>query len=339
MRFPIFISILFLALFSGAMAFADVPFNIDKFHASQEMGEKILLHFYADWCPTCKAQKKVLAQLEPSGVFNKITVYTVDYDKETEFKKEMKVTAQSTFITFFGKVEVERSSGVTDLEKIKTLITSLSKMTLTDQLALMQKQSSEKVPPEAAKTMKDATDKLRAEQLAEKALKKGQKMPDFSLPDAKGKTVTLKGLLKNGPVIVTFYRGSWCPYCNAQLSNYQQHLDEFKAKGATLVAVTPEKPDLTALLEEKKKLEFPILTDKNNVLAKKFGLVFALTPELKQLYMKFGIDLEKSQGNADWRLPIPATYVVGKNGKIIYAHVDPDYTKRADPEEILAALK
>ena len=335
MKFLVFL----VLLTSSAMAFADTPFTIQNFHASQEAGEKILLHFHADWCPTCKAQQKVLAELKSSGILNKITVYPVDYDKEVEFKKEMKVTAQSTFITFFGKVEKERSSGVTNIDKIKNMITNLSNMTLSDQLALMEKESSEKVPAEAAQIMKAATDKLRAEQLAGKALKKGQKMPDFTLPDAQGKNINLKALLKNGPVIVTFFRGSWCPYCNAQLSNYQQHLGDIKAKGATLIAITPEKPDLTLLMAEKKKLEFPILTDKNNALAKKFGLVFAVTPELKKIYTKFGVDLEKSQGNADWRLPIPATYVVGKDGKIIYAHVDPDYTKRPDPSEFLAVLK
>jgi peroxiredoxin len=337
MKFLILLSV----LFSSVIAFAETNYNftLDKFHASQEAGEKILLHFHADWCPTCKAQKKVLEKLELVGVLKNVTVYTVDYDKETAFKTEMKVTAQSTLITFYGKVEEKRSSGETDSDKIQTLITSLTKMTLSDQLTLMQKQSSEKIPPEVAKVMKEATDKLRSEQLAEKALKKGQKMPDFTLPDAKGKNVNLKTLLKKGPVIVTFYRGSWCPYCNAQLSNYQQHLADVKAKGATLVAITPEKPDLVALMEDKKKLEFPILTDKDNVLAKKFGLVFAVTPELKQIYTKFGIDLEKSQGNADWRLPIPATYVVGKDGKIIFSHVDPDYTKRADIETVLSAIK
>ena len=335
MKFLIFLSVLILS----GIVLADTPFNIDKFHASQEAGEKILLHFHADWCPTCKAQKKVLAQFESSGNLNKIKVYAVDYDKETDFEKEMKVTAQSTFITFFGKVEVERNSGVTNSDKIKTLIANLSNMTLSDQLVLMQKLSLEKIPPEAVKIMKDATDKLRSEQLALKALKVGQKMPDFTLPDANGKNLNLKTLLKNGPVILIFYRGSWCPYCNAQLSNYQQHLGDFKSKGANLVAISPEKPDLAVLMAEKKKLEFPILTDKNNTLAKKFGLVFAVTPELKQIYTNFGIDLEKSQGNADWRLPIPATYVVGKDGKITYAHVDPDYTKRANPEEIMAVLK
>ena len=91
-------------LFASVIAWGETPFTIEKFHASQEAGDKILLHFHADWCPTCKTQKKILSQLEPSGVLKPITVYTVDYDKETEFKKEMKVTAQSTFISFFGKI-------------------------------------------------------------------------------------------------------------------------------------------------------------------------------------------------------------------------------------------
>jgi peroxiredoxin len=164
-------------------------------------------------------------------------------------------------------------------------------------------------------------------------------MPDFTLSDAHGKKVSLKTLLKKGPVIVAFYRGSWCPFCNAELNAYQQHLDEFRSHGASLVAITPEKPDLTVLTESQKKLEFPILTDTDNKLAARFGLVWAVEGELKQILTQFGVDLEKDQGNPDWRLPVPATYVVMPNRKIIYSFVNVDYTQRADPSDIVKALE
>jgi peroxiredoxin len=338
MKFLMSILISLVGLSSSVMA--ETPFSLDLFKQSQKNDEKILLHFHADWCPTCKVQKKILSKLEGEGELKGLTIYSVDYDKETEFKKEMKVTRQSTFIAFYGKVESGRNeNSVTDEKDIKSFIEKLKNLTLSDQLRLMKEASANKVPPEVAKVMAEATEKLKQSHITEKALKVGQNMPSFLLPDAQGKNVALKDYLKNGPVIVTFYRGSWCPYCNAQLNNFQQHLANFKAKGVTLIAISPEKPDLTAIMAENKKLEFPILTDKDNKFAKKLGLVFGLTAELKAVYQKFGIDLEKSQGNADWNLPIPATYVVSKQGKVIFAFIDADYTKRASTEDVLAAIE
>ncbi len=328
-----------IVLFSTS-AGAEVPFNLDAFHKSQKNDEKILLHFHADWCPTCRSQKKVLAKLDQDGQLKGLTIYNVDFDKETVFEKEMSVTQQSTFVAFYGAAETGRASGITSENDIKSFInTKLVALTLTDQLRLMKEASAKKLPPEKAKAMQDATDKLRKSNLAEKAFRVGQNMPNFSLPDAHGKIIHLKDLLKKGSVIISFYRGSWCPYCNAQLKGYQQHLAEFKSHGATLVAITPEKPDLTVLTEENKKLEFPILTDKSNKFAKKLGLVFEVNGELKEIYKQFGIDLEKSQDNAEWNLPIPATYIVSGKGKITYAFLDVDYTHRADPEDLIRALK
>ena len=323
-----------------APAMADMPFSMDSFHQSQKRDEKILLHFHADWCPTCKAQKKVLAKVDSEGSLKGLTIYTVDYDKEVAFKKEMNVTQQSTFVAFYGALETGRVSGITSEQDIKTFISDkLQKLTLSDQLKMMKDASSNKIPPEVAKVMADATEKLKQSHIEAKTLKVGQNMPSFSLPDAQGKNVTLKQYLKNGPVIISFYRGSWCPYCNAQLNNFQQHLADFKAKGASLIAITPEKPDLITVMAENKKLEFPILTDKDNKFAKKLSLVFGVTPELKKIYEKFGIDLAKTQGNTDWNLPMPATYVVSKQGKVIYAFVDADYTQRASADDILQALE
>jgi peroxiredoxin len=335
-----FLSLLLLLFTLGITAHADVPFNLDAFHQSQKNDAKILLHFHADWCPTCKVQKKVLAKLEADGLTKDITLYTVDYDKEEAFKKEMGVTQQSTFIAFYGRVETGRVSGITSESEIKTFISEkLTGLTLKDQLRMMKEASANKIPPEKAKIMADALADLQSKHIEKKSLKVGQKMPDFSLPDSSGKKVNLKSLLKEGPVVVTFYRGNWCPYCNAQLNSYQQHLAEFKALGARLIAITPEKPDLTALTSEQKKLQFPILTDKDNKLANKLGLVFQVKGDLKNLYTQFGIDLEKSQGNKDWKLPLPATFVVSAKGVVIFAFVNPDYTQRADPQDILQALK
>jgi thioredoxin 1 len=225
-----FISILLsLVGISISAAAAEIPFSLESFQQSQKRDEKILLHFHADWCPTCKVQKKVLAKLDSEGKLKGLTVYTVDFDKETAFKKELKITQQSSFVGFYGKVETGRIFSVTNEKDIESFVTEkLQKLTLSDQLKMMNQASKSKLPPEVAKIMTEATDKLKQSHIAEKTLKVGQTMPSFSMTDAQGKTVSLKDYLKKGPVILSFYRGGWCPYCNSQLNNFQQHLADFK---------------------------------------------------------------------------------------------------------------
>lgn len=324
-------------LFLSINAFGAQPFNAEAFQKAQKGGQKILLHFHADWCPTCRVQQKTLSTLEKAGATSGITIFTVDYDKETDFKKQLKVTSQSSFIAFLGGLENGRVAGITSEPDIKAFIDkALVNVTLNDQLKMMRETS--KLPPEKKKVMEEAADKLRKSHIAEKALKVGDTMPDFSLPNAAGKKIQLSSVLKKGPAIIAFYRGSWCPYCNVQLNSYQQHLSEFKKRKATLLAITPEKRDLSVETAKAKKIEFDILTDKDNQLAQKLGLVFGLPAELKALYQQFGIDLEKSQGNPEWKLPVPATYVVQGDRKITYAFVDTDYTQRAEPAELLKHL-
>lgn len=318
-------------------ALAMQPFNSEAFQKAQKGGQKILLHFHADWCPTCRAQQKTLSTLEKDGALKGITSFTVDYDKETDLKKQLKVTSQSSFIAFLGGLENGRVTGVTSESDIKAFLDkTLVNVTLNDQLRMMREAS--KIPPEKKKVMEEAAEKLRKSHLAEKVLKVGDTMPDFSLPNASGKKIQLSSVLKKGPVVIAFYRGSWCPYCNVQLNSYQQHLSEFKKRGATLLAITPEKRDLSVETAKSKKIEFDILTDKDNQLAQKLGLVFGVPAELKALYQQFGIDLEKSQGNPDWKLPVPATYIVQGDRKITYAFVDTDYTQRAEPGDLLKSL-
>lgn len=210
--------------------------------------------------------------------------------------------------------------------------------TLADELDAKASASSGKTPPAVAKTMEDATKALRDSKIAEKAVKQGDLLPAFALPDAAGKTVNAKDLLAKGPLVVTFYRGGWCPYCNIQLRALQKVLPDFQKRGATLVAITPAKPDDTLSTSQKHDLAFPVLTDAGNAYAKSLGLVFHLPDDLRKVYQGFGIDLEKNQGNDAWELPLPATYVVDRSGRVIWSFIDVDYKKRAEPAAILKAL-
>ena len=230
-----------MTLVVALYAQASQPFTIEAFHQSQKRDEKILLLFHADWCPTCKLQKKVLGKLEQEGALKGLTIYDVNYDKETEFKKEMKVTHQSVFVAFYGAAETGRADSVTDEGEIRQFLNDkLIKLTLNDRLNLIKESMAGKLPPEKVKVMSEALANLKKSQIEKKALKVGQKFPDFTLSNYDGKKVHLKELLKNGPVIVSFYRGSWCPFCNAQLNAFQQHLADFKEYKASLVTITPE---------------------------------------------------------------------------------------------------
>ncbi|MCO5141912.1 MAG: AhpC/TSA family protein [Oligoflexia bacterium] len=208
----------------------------------------------------------------------------------------------------------------------------------TLQEKLDAKSSAGKAPKEATKVMNNALEKLRKEKISERSKKTGEIFPDFELKNSENKTIKLSEILNGSKAIITFYRGAWCPYCNIQLIEYNKHIELWKKSGAKLLAISPEKIELSKNFKEKNEFKFDLLFDENNKLAEKVGLVFGLPNDLKDLYKKFGIDLNKSQGNESWRLPISATYVVNEERKILYSFIDPDYKKRAEPEEITNAL-
>ena len=211
--------------------------------------------------------------------------------------------------------------------------------TLNDQLRATAEAAKAQMPADATASMEKAIQSLRDSGIAEHALKKGETMPDFTLPGIDGKPASSKALRKKGPLVVVFYRGAWCPFCNLQLHDLQKHLAEFKAAGATLVAISPQTPDGSASMAQKQSLEFPVLSDKGSKTAQAFGVAYTLPPDLVQTYKGFGLDLEKVNGTPDWQLPLATTYVVTRKGKVAYAFVDVDYRKRAETSEVIDALK
>ncbi len=174
--------------------------------------------------------------------------------------------------------------------------------------------------------------------LVQSSLKVGDTAPDFSLSSASGEMVTLASLLVEGPVVLSFYRGVWCPYCSTELRALQAKLPEITAAGATLVAISPQTPDSSLTTAEKFELAFPVLSDVGNVVADSFGLVHSLPESLRELYESFGFDLPGRNGDETFRLPLPATYVVAPDGVIKWRFVDSNYTKRAEPDAIITSL-
>jgi peroxiredoxin len=212
-------------------------------------------------------------------------------------------------------------------------------MSLHEELAAFAATMPTRRPAEQLALMEQATRDLIASGIAERALKVGDMAPDFALPDVAGRTVSLRETLARGPVVLSFYRGGWCPYCNLELRAYQRLLPEITARGASFVAVSPQTPDRSLSTAEKNALAFPVLSDVGLHAASRFGIAFTLPPDLQALYAAFGNDLSVVNGDGTWRLPIPATYVIAADGRIVLAGIDPDYRNRLDPEQVLAALR
>ena len=167
----------------------------------------------------------------------------------------------------------------------------------------------------------------------------GEPMPPFVLPDERGNLVSLEDLIRKGPVAIAFNRGHWCPYCRLNTTALRQAQNEVAAAGAQIVAILPDRQKFTNVLKEDSKATFPILTDMDNGYAMSLNLVMWVGTEMQGLMPKAGVNLPLIQGNDAWMLPIPATFVVGTDGIIKARHVDPDYRRRIEIDDLLAALK
>jgi peroxiredoxin len=174
--------------------------------------------------------------------------------------------------------------------------------------------------------------------LAATSLKVGEKAPDFKAKDANGREVELKKLLKKGPVVLYFYRGQWCPYCNKQLSQLQDSLQLLTAKGAQVVVISPETQENIGKTVEKTKAVFPIIHDKNFVIMKAYRTAFTVEEATVTKYRGFGVDLKKANGADAAVLPVPATYVIGQNGNVKFAYFNPDYRQRVTVKQVAQAL-
>lgn len=198
----------------------------------------------------------------------------------------------------------------------------------------------ERIPKSSLAIMDADTERLASEKLPERALQPGAVAPDFILPDAQGKPVRLQSLLQNGPAVVVFYRGGWCPYCNIHLRGFQRQLPQLEKLGAQIVAISPQLPDNSLSTREKNELQYPVLSDVGNKVAHKFGVAFRLSDPLLKVYESFKHPLLAFNGKeGESELPVPATFLIDKNGVVRQSHVDADYTRRLDPDEVIEVVK
>ncbi|WP_329224385.1 peroxiredoxin-like family protein [Streptomyces canus] len=210
--------------------------------------------------------------------------------------------------------------------------------TLNAELRTFYEARQQQIPAEIREIMHRAGQELADSGQADRALTVGAQAPRFTLPSATGQSLALDDLLTDGPVVLTFYRGAWCPYCNLALRSLQQHHEAITARGARLVAVSPQIPDESLTLTEKHDLAFDILSDIGSDTAKQYGLAVDLPDDLATVYDKLGFDLQRVNGGHPRTLPLPATYVINRDGVIRWAFVNTDYTTRAEPADLLDAL-
>ena len=212
-------------------------------------------------------------------------------------------------------------------------------MSLTQELQSFRQKFLSSQSSETIEVMNAATVTLEDSGIVNQSIKVGDKAPNFTLPNAVGQDIEFHALLNKGAAVISFYRGGWCPYCNLELRALQESLPKIKALGANLVAISPQTPDNSLSTSEKNELTFAVLSDVGNKVAKEFGLVFTLLEELRPIYQNFGIDLPAHNGDDTFELPIPATYIIAPDRTVIYAFVNPDYTQRLEPTEILNVLE
>ena len=212
-------------------------------------------------------------------------------------------------------------------------------MNLTTELETQRDNSLKNAAPGFAALIERVLSELREHEKGVNAPNQGSIAPDFTLPDVRGASVRLSDALNNGPVVLAFYRGGWCPYCNLQLRAYERELPRLWALNARLIAVSPQTPDASLTTVEKNALSFVVLSDVGSHVARQYGLAFRLPDYLQETYKARNIMLPAYNGDDDWTLPIPATFVINSEGRIVLSHVDVDYRTRLDPELVIEALR
>ena len=216
--------------------------------------------------------------------------------------------------------------------------TTLIANSLTEDLDRFVKQYLESAPDNVRNDFSRSINDIEGSGILDRALNVGDIAPEFNLPNAVGKEVSLYDKLYSGPVVLVWYRGGWCPYCNLQLQHFQKQLAEIKNAGGQVIAISPELPDKAMSTKEKQGLEFEVLSDVDNKVADRYKLAYTV-PDYVVDHYDFSVTLNEHNGNDSKRLPLAVTYIIDRSGTITYAFLDADYKNRASPEDIIYELK
>ena len=210
---------------------------------------------------------------------------------------------------------------------------------LTMQLERFHQGLLDRVAPAVRETLVEAEELLARSGAVAGALPPGTLAPDFALPDQQGMVLRLSTLLARGPVVLIFIRGGWCPFCTLTMRAYQAVLPELRSAGAELVALTPQPPPLCSDTAARDCIGFPLLSDGGNVVGDRYGVTYTLQPELRDFYRGLGHDLPQINRSNDWRVPLPATFVIGRDGRVVLTHVEPVLYHRLEPAAALDAVR
>jgi len=212
-------------------------------------------------------------------------------------------------------------------------------MGLQKRLDTLKQEFTENVPDDALEIMNQETEKLLASDIIAKAIKVGEELPNGTLVTMSGGTVKIDSLINDKPLVISFYRGGWCPYCNLELKALENVSKEIRALGANIIAMTPESIEHIRETKNNNGVSFEVYSDEGSHFAKALGLVFTLPKSLQDIYLTFDIDVEKHNGESKFELPIPTTLIVKPNREIVYIFADGDYTKRSEPTKLLEILR
>lgn len=210
--------------------------------------------------------------------------------------------------------------------------------TLAKNIEQLNQDLVSQLPQEILEAFGRSIEDLKTKNMEKNSIQIGERIPAFSLPNALGKMINSDEVLKNNKMILAFYRGSWCPYCNLELKFLQENLSRIKEKNAVLIAVSPQSPDHSLTMIEKNNLEFEVLTDINNDFAKKLGITFQLQDFVLPYYQSLGIHFADFNANNENTLPVPAVFVIDENRKVLYKFLDVNYMSRVDVEDLIHIL-
>ena len=210
--------------------------------------------------------------------------------------------------------------------------------TLRQELEERKALAAQYVPEDVQQVNQQTVEQLTTSGVADRTLPVGARAPHFELPDQDGKAVSFDELLSRGRLVICFFRGRWCPFCVAQLEAMNSALSHIEKTGASLIAISPQTVKQSFFMHDQHQLRFPLLSDGGNRVARQFGLVYRVPDEQKRVYSRTFVNLPFINGDASWELPIPATYILQRDGAVLYASADPDYTRRPEPEELVRFL-
>lgn len=213
-------------------------------------------------------------------------------------------------------------------------------MKTIEELKVLQKDMSTQLPKDMLNIMANSLSDMLTKNLDSHALKKGNIAPDFSLISTKKQKVNLYELLNTKPVIISFFRGSWCPFCVKELQHFQNNLKQLQqVSNVHFIAISPQKIEISAKLQQDNAIDFTILSDVGNHIAQQYGLVFTLPQNVRELYQNLGADIPKFNGDDSYQLPIPATYLIGQDKQILFSYINVNYMERVDISELVDVLK